>query len=148
ILKGIQQAAFINTVVTIAKVVPIIGFLVCMVFAFSLDQFRENFWGGSQMASTSLLEQVRATMLITVFVFLGIDGASVYSRYARKRSDIGRATLLGFGVVTGLMVMVTLLPYAALPRAEIASLRQPSMAALLDMVLGTWGSLFISIGLL
>lgn len=148
ILKGIQQAAFINTVVTIAKVVPIIGFLVCMVFAFSLDQFRENFWGGSQMASTSLLEQVRATMLITVFVFLGIEGASVYSRYARKRSDIGRATLLGFAFVTGLMVMVTLLPYAALPRAEIASLRQPSMSALLDMVLGTWGSLFISIGLL
>ena len=35
-------------------------------------------------------------MLITVFVFLGIEGASVYSRMARKREDVGRATVIGF----------------------------------------------------
>ena len=28
-------------------------------------------------------------MLITVFVFLGIEGASVYSRFAKKREDVG-----------------------------------------------------------
>ena len=34
-------------------------------------------------------------MLVTVFVFIGIEGASVYSRYAKKRADIGRATVTG-----------------------------------------------------
>ena len=38
ILRGIQQAAFINTVVTIAKIVPILAFVLIMVFAFSLVQ--------------------------------------------------------------------------------------------------------------
>ena len=36
------------------------------------------------MPETSLFEQVRATMLVTVFVFLGIEGASVYSRYRQE----------------------------------------------------------------
>ena len=36
ILRGIQQAAFINTVVTIAKIVPILAFILIMVFALSL----------------------------------------------------------------------------------------------------------------
>ena len=80
------------------------------------------------MPETGLFEQVRATMLVTVFVFLGIEGASVYSRYAKKRSDVGTATIMGFIGVTALMVLVTLLPYAVLPRAEIAGMRQPSMA--------------------
>jgi len=87
-------------------------------------------------------------MLITVFVFLGIEGASVYSRFARERSDVGAATILGFVGVTGLMVAVTLLPYAALPQSTIAGLQQPSMASVLEAVVGHWGAVFISIGVL
>ena len=64
-----------------------------LAFAFKAGLFRENFWGGLGMPQTSLFEQVRATMLVTVFVFLGIEGASVYSRYAKQRSDVGRATI-------------------------------------------------------
>ena len=94
----------------------------------------------------SLFEQVRATMLVTVFVFLGIEGASVYSRYRRERSDVGTATILGFVGVTTLMVLVTVLPYAVLQRAEIAGMRQPSMAPVLEAVVGHWGAVFISIG--
>ena len=90
---------------------------------------------------------LRATMLVTVFVFLGIEGASVYSRYAKERSDVGKATIFGFIGVTALMVLVTLLPYAVLARAEIADMRQPSMAAVLEAVVGPWGAVFVSIGL-
>ena len=148
ILRGVQQAAFINTVVTIAKVVPIVLFILILSFAFRLDMFTSNFWGGQGMPDTSLLEQVRKTMLVTVFVFIGIEGASVYSRYAIKRSDVGSATLIGFVTVTATMVLVTLLPYSVLPRAEIAGMRQPSMAAVLEAVVGHWGAVFISLGLL
>jgi arginine:ornithine antiporter/lysine permease len=148
ILRGVQQAAFINTVVTIAKILPILTFILILVFAFKYDLFRANFWGGVGMPETTLFEQVRATMLVTVFVFLGIEGASVYSRYAKERAHVGIATILGFTGVTTLMVLVTMLPYAVLPRAEIAGIRQPSMAGVLEAVVGHWGAVFISIGLL
>ncbi|CAB3799708.1 Arginine/ornithine antiporter [Paraburkholderia ultramafica] len=146
ILKGVQQAAFINSVVTVAKIVPILVFIVILIFAFRMNLFRANLYGGD--LTGNIFEQVRATMLVTVFVFIGIEGASVYSRYAKERADVGRATILGFIGVTALMVLVTMLPYAVLQRADIAGMRQPSMAAVLEAVVGHWGAIFVSLGLI
>src|SRR5215475_1025288 len=46
ILKGVQQAAFINTVVTFAKIIPILVFIVILIFAFRMDLFSANLYGG------------------------------------------------------------------------------------------------------
>jgi len=146
ILRGTQQAAVINSIVTVAKIIPILVFILILFFAFKLDLFSANLYGGG--LTEGVFEQVRATMLVTVFVFLGIEGASVYSRFARKRADVGRATIMGFVIVTSLMVLVTLLPYAVLQRVEIAGMRQPSMAQVLEAVVGHWGAVFVSVGLL
>ncbi|BAB52970.1 basic amino acid/polyamine antiporter [Mesorhizobium japonicum] len=148
ILRGVEQATFINSVVTVAKIVPIIVAILAMAIAFNYTQFSENFLGGVGMPEKTLVAQVRDTMLITVFVFLGIEGASVYSRFAQKRSDVGTATILGFVGVTGLMVAITLLPYATAPRAAIAGVQQPSLAGALELVVGHWGAVFISVGVL
>jgi arginine:ornithine antiporter / lysine permease len=148
ILRGVKNAAFVNSIVTVAKIVPILIFIIILAFSFHAGLFSQNLYGGPDMPQTSLFEQVRATMLVTVFVFLGIEGASVYSRYARERADVGKATIIGFIGVTGLMVLVTLLPYAVLARSEIAGIRQPSMAGVLEAVVGHWGAIFISVGLL
>ncbi|WJF91990.1 basic amino acid/polyamine antiporter [Paraburkholderia bonniea] len=146
ILRGVKQAAFINTVVTFAKVIPIIVFVVIMILAYKADMFTLNIQSAAQEGS--IVQQVRATMLVTVFVFIGIEGASVYSRYAKKREDVGFATITGFCVVIGLMVLVSMLPFAVLARTDVAGMRQPSMAAVLEQVVGPWGGLFVSIGLL
>ncbi|MFA9439322.1 basic amino acid/polyamine antiporter [Uliginosibacterium sp. sgz301328] len=146
ILRGVKQAAFINTVVTFAKVIPIIAFVIMLFFVFKIDTFRLNI--SSAAESGGLIQQIRATMLVTVFVFIGIEGASVYSRYAKERADVGYATILGFCSVTALMVLVSMLPFAVLPREEIAAMRQPSMAAVLESVVGPWGAVFVSLGLI
>ena len=148
ILRGVKEATFINKVVTVAKIVPLIVAILIFVFFFNYSQFSENFFGGVGMPEKTLVAQVRDTMLITVFVFIGIEGASVYSRFATKRSDVGAATILGFVGVTGLMVAVTLLPYATAPRAAIAGVQNPSLAGALELVVGHWGAVMISIGVL
>lgn len=147
ILRGVQQAAGLNTIVTIAKIVPILLFIFILLFAFNLDVFTGN-WLGGQGYDDSIWSQVRSTMLVTVFVFIGIEGASIYSRYAEKRSDVGVATVLGFVGVLCLLILVTVLPFGLLPRAELAELRNPSMAGALEVVVGRWGNVFVSIGLL
>ena len=96
VLRGVHGAAAINRIVTIAKMVPIAVFIVVGLVMFKSGVFAGNFWGGTDRSFAAVFAQAKGTMLITVFVFLGIEGASVYSRYARKRSDIGRATVLGF----------------------------------------------------
>ncbi|WP_321963085.1 basic amino acid/polyamine antiporter [Paraburkholderia sp. J7] len=146
ILRGVKQAAFINTIVTFAKVIPILVFVVILLFVFKYGTFQLNIQSAAQEGG--LIQQVRATMLVTVFVFIGIEGASVYSRYAKERADVGRATIMGFAGVTALMVLVSMLPFAVLPRADVAGMRQPSMAAVLESVVGPWGGIFVSVGLI
>jgi len=146
ILGGVPQAALINKVTTVTKVLPIVIFIVILVFVFDVSTFVANV--SASMEGPGLAAQIRATMLITLYAFLGIEGASVYSRYAKKRSDVGRATLLGLAIVTSLLIFVTILPYGVLSQAELAQLRQPSMASVLERVVGPWGALLISIGLI
>lgn len=146
IRRGVQNATFINTIVTIAKVVPIVVFVLLALFVFDPVVFAEN-WGGADYAG-SLFEQVRGTMLVTVFVFLGVEGASVYSRHAKKREDVGRATVLGFLSVFAIFASVTIVSYGIMPMADIAALPQPSMAGVLEHAVGPWGLWFVSIGLI
>ncbi len=148
ILRGIQQAAALNTVVTVAKILPILAFLLLVLLAFDWEIFRESLGGSGEPGSGSLASQVRNTMLVTVFVFVGIEGASVYSRYARRRADVGTATVTGFLFVLALMLAVTLLSYGVMPREELAQLRNPSMAGVLAAATGPWGAVFVSVGLI
>ncbi|MGL4996659.1 MAG: basic amino acid/polyamine antiporter [Deefgea sp.] len=148
ILRGVKEAAFINQVVTIAKIIPLVLFLIIVAFAFQKDLFVASFWGGGSYSFADLFAQVRSTMLVTVFVFIGIEGASVYSRFAKKREDVGWATVMGFIGVLCLLVLITLLPYGVMLRPELADLRQPSMAGVLAHIVGPWGAWFVSIGLI
>ena len=146
ILRGVKEATTINKIVTVAKVIPILVFALVATFALDVDVFLDNMSGGGDLGG--LFDQVRGTMLATVFVFLGVEGASVYSRYAKRREDVGRATILGFLSVLAVFATVTIVSYGIMPRAEIAELRQPSMAGVMEAAVGSWGNVFVSVGLI
>ena len=149
VMRGVKDAAVINYIVTVAKVLPILTFIVIVAIAFKADVFADNFWGGEEGYSLSAIwDQATGTMLITVFVFLGIEGASVYSRMARKREDVGRATIIGFLSVLSVFALVTMVSYGVMPQGELAGVSQPSMAAVLESVVGPWGSIFIRVGVI
>jgi arginine:ornithine antiporter / lysine permease len=148
VLRGVKDAAVINYIVTIAKVLPILAFIVIAIIAFQADMFTDNFWGGEGYSFSSLWNQATGTMLITVFVFQGIEGASVYSRMARRREDVGRATVMGFLSVLSVFALVTLVSYGVMPQSELAGVSQPSMAAVLESIVGPWGSVFIRVGVI
>jgi arginine:ornithine antiporter/lysine permease len=148
VLRGVKQAAALNTIATVAKIVPLGIFVVLAIAGFRADVFALNFWGGEAPTFTNVAGQVRNTMLVTVFVFVGIEGASVYSRYAKNRADVGIATVLGFLGVLALLVMVTMLCYGILLRPDLAVLQTPSLAGVMEALVGRWGMVFISVGLL
>jgi arginine:ornithine antiporter/lysine permease len=145
IRRGVKEAAVINRIVTVAKLVPILVFILLAAFALDPAVFADNFAGSDY---GSLFDQVKGTMLVTVFVFLGVEGASVYSRHARRREDVGRATVLGFLSVLAVFASVTIVSYGILPYAEAAELQQPSMAGVMEAAVGEWGKVFVSVGLL
>lgn len=145
-LSGVRNAAFVNALVTVAKVVPILTFIAVAAVGFKAGLFTGDFWGHSAGLG-STLDQVKNMMLITVWVFIGIEGAAVYSQRARSRKDVGRATILGFVGVLALLLAVNLLSYGLMAQADLAGVADPSMAGLLENQVGAWGAGFISAGL-
>ena len=148
VLRGIKEAAFINLVTTVAKVVPLVLFVLIAVFAFKLDIFTADIWGVKNPDLGSVMNQVRNMMLVTVWVFIGIEGASIFSSRAEKRSDVGKATVIGFITVLLFLMLVNVLSLGIMTQPELAKLQNPSMAAVLEHVVGHWGAVLISVGLI
>jgi arginine:ornithine antiporter/lysine permease len=148
VLMGIREAAFVNLVTTVAKIVPLLLFIVITALAFKVDVFGADFWGFGNPELGGVLQQVRGMMLVTVWVFIGIEGANLFSARAQKRSDVGKATVVGFYSVLALLVLVNVLSMGVMSQAELAGLKNPSMAGVLEHVVGRWGAVLISIGLI
>lgn len=158
VLRGVQQAAVVNVIVTIAKVVPLVTFLVVAVFAFQADLLTADIWGSSTQVSAdgsaeliplgSTMTQIIGMMLITVWVFSGVEGASVFSDRARRRSDVGKATVIGFLFVLALYVLINIMAYAVMAQTDVSQLADPSLAGVFASIVGPWGAKFVSIGLI
>jgi arginine:ornithine antiporter / lysine permease len=103
VLRGVHEAAIINLITTVAKIVPLLTFIVIVVFAFDKGIFTVDFWAAGNIELGSVMKQVRGMMLVTVWVFIGIEGASIFSARAEKRSDVGKATVIGFIGVMALL---------------------------------------------
>ena len=147
ILAGVRQAALVNFFVTVAKVAPIVLFIGVVVVAFKVDVFALDFTGLGNGDLGSITDQVKSTMLVTLWVFIGIEGASVLSARSERRKDIATATALGFFTCLALYALVSLLSLGILTQPELAALKNPSMAGVLEHVVGPWGAILINLAL-
>lgn len=147
IMAGVRQAAIINMVVTIAKIAPIVLFVGIVAVAFKLNVWSLDFTGLGNASLGSIMTQVKSTMLVTLWVFIGIEGASVFSARAERRKDIATATVLGFFTCLALYALVSLLSLGIMSQPELAALKNPSMAGVLETVVGPWGAILINLAL-
>ena len=139
LLRGVREASGVNVVITIAKLVPLALFLVIAIIYFDPAVFTYDFWGADEGIGP-VFDQVQAMMLVTVWAFLGIEGASVYARRAKKPADVGKATVGGFLLVLALLISVNLLSAGILRRSELEGLPDPALAGILESTVGRWGA--------
>ncbi|MDE1474001.1 amino acid permease [Xenorhabdus bovienii] len=146
VLRGVQTAASINQLATVAKLLPLGMFIILAVIAFKMDVFTFDFTGIEM--GIPVWQQVKDTMLITLWVFIGVEGAVVVSARAKKRKDIGIATVLAVVSALGVYILVTLLSLGLVARPELAAMRNPSMANLMVGLIGSAGEIVIIAGLI
>lgn len=148
VMGGVQEAVTVNTVIVLAKIVPILAFIIFAIFlgAFDLDIFLNNFRG--QDTGLSLGRQILATTYTTVWIFTGIEGAVVISGRAKSTAVAGRATALSFLTLLILYVLISILSMGIMPRTELAELNNPAMAGLLASIVGPWGATLINVGVI
>ncbi|EGP02760.1 hypothetical protein GEW_01069 [Pasteurella multocida subsp. gallicida str. Anand1_poultry] len=142
ITRGVKEAAFLNLLATFVKAFPLVLFIVLAAWFFSPETFNHDIQATN--LNHSITDQVKNTMLITLWVFVGVEGAAVLSAHAKKRSDVGLATVLGIVIALILYVAITVLSLGILPREMIANMPNPSMAGLLEHMIGSSGKIIIT----
>ena len=154
VMRGVKGASVLNNIGTVAKFVPVTLFLlVVLYFSFSRDLFTSDFWGNvtdqarQEKPLGGVVEQIKGTMLVTLWMYIGIESAVVMSNRSDART-VSRATLLGYFVVTVLFVMVSVLPFGVMSQGELSTLAPPSTSAILGSLVGLWGEVLINIGVI
>ncbi|MCX7829127.1 MAG: arginine-ornithine antiporter [Thermanaerothrix sp.] len=149
VLSGIREAAIVNLITTVGKLVPIIFFTAMAFIGFKADLFNADFWGtGGAFQFGSVLEQVRSTMMVTLWVFIGVEGAVVLSGRAARKTDVGKATVIGLLGTLVLYVIISLASLGIMPREELIALKNPSTAYILEKLVGSGGAAIINLGLI
>lgn len=146
VLRGVKSAAIINVITTIAKLVPILLFLVVAIFVFNFHKFQFQFWGTSSLGS--VVEQVKSTMLVTLWCFIGIEGAVVVSGRAKNQKDVGKATVVGLVGTLIIYALITLMSLGVMHRQNLADLSNPSLAYVMEDIIGKPGAIIINLGLI
>lgn len=84
ITKEVKEASTVNLVATFVKVFPLVLFIRLTIWYLSPATFSQDMTG--RALGNSTLDQVKNTMLITLWVFTGVEGASVLSAHAKKKA--------------------------------------------------------------
>ena len=150
VLRGVKQASIVNTIGTIIKIVPLILFVLVMAFLFHFDKFDFDFWGEAVATKAKLgglSTQIKSTMLVTLWAFIGIEGAVVMSGRAKSPSIIGPATILGFLSCLIIYILLSILPFGYMSQPELEAVANPSTAGILEHAVGRWGAWVMNIGL-
>lgn len=151
---GIESAAVINSIITICKLIPLFVFIIIAIVLFKGQVFTADFWGNVHSnlqggaTSASVISQIKHCFIIMMWVFVGIEGATMLSSRAKKKSDAGKATLIGLCGLLFIYVLASVLPYGYLDRQTLAAMNQPAMVYIFKDMVGSWGGAIISIGLI
>ncbi len=150
VCRGVQEAAFINIITTACKLIPLFVFIVAIILlrAFDFELFMDNFWGNEGANPLPLGDQIKATTAATVWSFIGVEGAVVLSGRAKKTSDVGKASIIGFVSLLALYVLVAVLSLGVMAPEEMATLKNPQLAGVLEAVVGPWGAALINLGVI
>lgn len=149
--RGIQSAASVNTALSVVKFLCILLILGVLGLSVKIGMWSVDFWGHLSEGLGSVEHQFSGCMLVTVWSFLGIEGAVMMSARARKPKDVGKATVTGYLLGLILYILVSLLCFGVMTQPQLAALPNPSLAYVLDATAGPWakwlviGSVLISL---
>ncbi|MBS9335282.1 amino acid permease [Fructobacillus sp. M1-13] len=154
VLKGIQGASWVDNLSTAVILLSLLFFIVSMIAVFNPHTFTTNIWANQAMTSLgdadmgSIFHQVKSTMMVTLWVFGGVEGAVVLSGNARSQKDVRNATKWGFIICLIIYAAVSILALGYRSYGQIGKMASPSTGALLASIYGPIGHVIIGISVL
>ncbi|GAY73419.1 arginine-ornithine antiporter [Lentilactobacillus kosonis] len=148
--RGVESAAVLNAVITICKLIPLFTFIVFAIIMFKGNIFTAHFWNnlsGNFNGGAGVGTQIKNCLMVLMWVFVGIEGATMMSSRAKRKSDVGKATVLGLCCLLIIYILASILPYGYMSQSQLATINQPAMVYIFKDMVGTWGGAVISAGL-
>lgn len=145
--SGIRTASNINRIITAMKFGALIMIAVLLFILFDAGLFTKDFWGETGGLG-SLPSQIKSTMMVTLWCFLGIEGASAMSARARRAEDVGRAGVIGFFCAWTLYALISVLCFGVMTQQRLAGLPDPSVAYVLRDTCGSPAYYFVVISVI
>ena len=138
----------------VVKIASILVFIAFAIFSFNAGLFTADFWGTVERNATVLAangtslggvaNQIVQCVLILMWAFIGVEGASVMSGRARRRSEVGSATVFGLGVLLALYIGASIIPYGVMDYADLIAAPKPATISVFGYMAPGWGGAFIS----
>ena len=129
VLSGTRIAGSINIVGTLAKLIPLVAFIIILMLFMKYTTFADNVWGHSASKASqdlgSIFSQVTSPLSVALWSFIGVEGAVALSGRAKNKRDVGKATFIGFVVSLIICLLVSILPFGVLTQHENGTFPKP-----------------------
>jgi len=155
---GVEKMVNFNTIITFFKVGALVVFILFGIIVFQAGLFTAHFWESfsnnlgqlsfGPMTGSSFYDQFNTGILSMIFLFVGIESASMMGDRAKNKSDVGKATMIATFILFFLYFVITLLPFGMLPQQELANIQQPTLVFVVQQTIGPLGGAFMSIALI
>lgn len=137
VCRGIRTIKIVNSIMSCLKVAVILLIIGLIAANVKLGTLTADIFCTDEGCG-GFLGQVESTMMVTLWCFIGIEGAVMMSGRARRARDVGRAGVTGFFIAWILYLLVSMLCYGVMSRQQLAGLDNPSAAYLLRYICGDW----------
>ena len=137
VLQGVKVSSGIQKVATALMLAVVFVFLATVLMHFNVHTFTTNAAATRAIPSLqdqpmgSLMHQVMNTMMTTLWLFGGIEGAVVMSGKAKDVRQVPKATIIGFIVCLVMFAAVGMLSLGVYSYGELANMTSPSTAYIL-----------------
>lgn len=155
---GVENMVNFNTIITFFKVGSLVAFMLFGIIFFQAGLFTAHFWESfannmgtlsfGQMTTESFYNQFSTGILSMIFLFVGIESASMMGDRAQKKSDVAKATMIATFILFFMYFVITMLPFGMMSQQELANIQEPALVFVVQQTIGPLGGALMSIALI
>lgn len=154
-LKGQQSSSRFQRVAITLMLMVIAIFIVTLLMNFDWTTFTMNMQANRHLVAVhdqnlgSIPKQTLATMMVTLWMFSGLEGAADMADEAKDHHQVRLATLVGFIICLAIDVLVSLCSLGVFSYGQMSRMESPSTARILTNLWNSeWGRNLIGITLI
>ena len=137
VLRGVEVSSAVQQVATVFMLIVVVLFIASCTIHFNINTFLTNANANQTITSLSdkplgsLTHQVMNTMMVTLWLFGGVEGAVVMSGKARDIKQVPKATIIGFIICMVMYALVGVLSLGSFSYGQLSKMTSPSTAYML-----------------